>query len=191
LARRAGVGHPARVKAALESPDARVVRLERWEARAFHVVPCPFRVDLPLDMGGCVAAALHDTMRAGHRRIVGGMILASDRHAATRTSVTRSICDGAIFIEVEPRDDDPALTWIEGDVLSRALPGTSSRLRQEVDELLRWSGELGNDVDAFYVGFSAGEGPRSFRPSRLLAALDGGVVETFEIRLPRRHVLSA
>lgn len=166
--------------------DRRVVRLERWNARCFVVVPCPFRVDLPLDMGGCITAALHEAMHSGHRRVPGGLILASDR----QPNVLAAARNGAIFIEVEP-SNDPALAWIEGDLLTRALDSTT-RLRAEVDELIRWSFELGHDVDNFYVGFAAGEGPRSFRATRLLAALDGGpVVETFEIRSSRRYALTA
>lgn len=167
--------------------DARVVSLERWEDRAFHIVPCPFRVDLPLDMGGCIAGALHDTMRAGHRRVPRGMILASDRDP-TASGAARVRREGAIFIEVEP-SDAPSLAWIGGDLLVRPLPASGAPLRPEVNELLRWSQELGHDVDGFYVGFVAGEGPRSFRPSRLLAALDGGVVETFEVRSSRRSMI--
>lgn len=167
--------------------SSRVVRLERWSARCFLVVPCPFRVDLPLDLSGCIAAALHETMHSGFRRLPGGMILASDR----QPDGIGAAKNGAIFIEVEP-SNDPTLAWIEGDLLTRALAPTSPRLRAEVDELVRWSSELGHDVDNFYVGFSAGEGPRSFRATRLLATLDGGpVVETFEIRAQRRYVLSA
>ncbi|MBI2393314.1 MAG: hypothetical protein HYV09_27265 [Deltaproteobacteria bacterium] len=165
--------------------DPRVITLERWDARAFHVMPCPFRVDLPLDMSGCIASALHDAMRAGHRRVPRGQILASDRDP-NAVGAARSRREGAIFVEVEP-SEDRALAWIEGDVLVRALPARATPLRPEVTELLRWSEELGHDVDGFYVGFVAGEGPRAFRPARLLAALDGGpVVETFEVRTPRR-----
>lgn len=161
--------------------DPRVVRLERWNARCFLIVPCPFRVDLPLDMSGCIAAALHETMHSGHRRLPGGMILASDRQPNAPSAAR----NGAIFVEIEP-GNDPTLAWIEGDLLVRALAPTAPRLRAEVDELVRWSTELGHDVDSFYVGFTAAEGPRSFRPTRLLATLDGGpVVETFEIRASR------
>jgi len=168
----------------------RVVRLERWETRSFHVVPCPFRVDLPLDMSGCIAAALHEAMRAGHRRVAGGLILATDR-APDAVGAARARRDGAIFIEVEP-NPDPALATIEGDLLVRGLPHANARVRGEVDELVRWAFELGHDVDTFYVGFAAAEGPRSFRATRLIAALDGGpVVETFEIRTPRRQVMTA
>jgi hypothetical protein len=166
---------------------ARVVRLERWNARCFHVVPCPFRVDLPLDMSGCITAALHETMHSEFRRLPGGMILASDRQPESIGAAR----NGAIFIEVEP-SNDPTLAWIEGDLLTRALSPTAPRLRAEVDELVRWSDELGHDVECFYVGFSAGEGPRSFRATRLLATLDGGpVVETFEVRSSRSYSLSA
>ncbi len=152
--------------------SAREVRIERWTGRSFFVVPFPFRVDLPLDMSGCIVAALRDTGTAGFRRVPGGAILASDAR-----------CGGAIFVEVDPRGDDPRLSSISGEVLARALPPHASPLRAEVDELVRWSGELGNHVDAFYVGFCAGEGPRHFRPARLFALLDGGaLVDKFEVR---------
>lgn len=164
-----------------------MVSLERWEDRSFHVVPCPFRVDLPLDMSGCIAAALHDSMRAGHRRVPGGMILATDRNP-TASGAARARREGAIFIEVE-ESDDPTVAWIGGDLLIRPLPAVATPLRAEVVELLRWSEELGHEVDGFYVGFVAGEGPRAFRPARLLAALDGGVVETFEVRSSKRSMI--
>jgi hypothetical protein len=170
--------------------SSRVIRLERWQPRAFHVVPCPFHVDLPLDMSGCIAAALHDTLRSGYRRVAGGLILASDRHPGA-TGALRARRDGAIFIEVEASDTG-ALAWIDGDVLTRALPGGPARLRGEVDELLHWSVELGHDLDGFYVGFAAAEGPRNFRATRLLATLAGGpVVETFEVQSSRASALSA
>jgi hypothetical protein len=159
-----------------------VVRIERWQSRAFHVCPCPFRVDLPLDMSGCIVSALKDTMNAGHRRSPGGLILASDRCAGA---------SGAIYVEVEPMSDDPAIAWLEGDLLVRALPPRSAPLRNEVDELVRWSSELGREVDTFFVGFIPGEGPRSFRPARLIAALEDVVVETFEIRGARRSLVRA
>ena len=166
--------------------DPRVVRLERWNPRCFVVVACPFRVDLPLDMGGCITAALHEAMHSGHRRVPGGLILASDRHP----HVLAAARNGAIFVEVEA-SNDPTLAWLEGDLITRALDSTT-RLRSEVDELMRWSLELGHDVDNFYVGFAPGEGPRNFRATRLLAALDGGpVVETFEVKSTRRYALTA
>jgi hypothetical protein len=170
--------------------EARVVRLERWAARAFHVVPCPFEVDRPLDLGGCIAKALHETRTSGRKRIAAGLIMASDRTSPQEPRRTRR--SGAIFVEVDPRglDDDPSIAWLDGDVLVRALPPRAAALRPEVDELLRWSIELGHEVDGFYVAFAAGEAPRSFRPVRLLAALDAPVVETFEVRGTRRSITS-
>lgn len=158
---------------------AREVRIERWSSRTFYVVPCPFRVDLPLDMSGCIVGALRDTGSAGHRRVAGGAILASD-----------ALHRGAIYVEVEPaRMEDPMITSMSADVLARALPFQPGGLRAEVDELLRWSNELGHEVGTFYVGFAPGEGPRSFRPTRLFAMLDGGaLVEHFEVRTQRQYV---
>lgn len=179
---------------AISLDPSRVVRLERWEARAFHVVPCPFRVDLPLDMSGCIVAALQDAMRAGHRRTPGGAILASDRSAVPRddTGAARALRNGAIYVQVDPTHDDPALQWLDGDLLARSLSPSGGGLRGEVDELLRWSNELGHDVESFFVGFAPGEGPRSFRAVRLLAHLaDGPIVETFEVQSTRRYVTRA
>lgn len=158
--------------------NCREVRLERWDRpRAFHIVPCTFRVDVPLDMSGCIVAALKTTMSMGLRRVPGGHLLATD---AKRS--------GAVFVEVEPpEEDDPTLVWLDGDVLSRALPVTGARIRADVDELMRWALMLGHDVESFYVSFVAGEGPRTFRPTRLLAALDGGVVEHFEVKGSRQY----
>lgn len=156
----------------------REVRLERWDRpRAFHVVPCTFRVDVPLDMSGCIVSALRATMSRGLRRVPGGQILASDARRS-----------GAVFVEVEsPDEEDSTLAWLEGDLLSRALPSEGARIRTDVDELMRWALMLGHDVDSFYVGFVAAEGPRAFRPTRLLAALDGGIVEHFEVRGSRQY----
>jgi hypothetical protein len=162
----------------------REVRIERWGARAFFVVPCPFRVDLPLDMSGCVVSALKDTMGAGYRRPPRGLILASDARGR-----------GAVFVEIEPlgpnEAPDSRVTTLEGETLLRALPGRSSGLRSEVEELVRWSEQLGRGIAAFFVAFVAAEGPRSFRPAALLATLDAGVVEHFEVRSSRRSIVAA
>ena len=167
------------VNASSHASNAREVRIERWAGRPFYVVACPFRVDLPLDMSGCIVSALRETIGAGHRRPHGGLILASDARGR-----------GAVYIEVDPpRTDDSRVCWIEGDLLTRALPPPPTPLRAEVDELVRWSGELAREVGIFYVSFAPGEGPRAFRPVRLLAALDGGgVVEHFEVRTSKQYV---
>jgi hypothetical protein len=161
--------------------DAREVRIERWVGRSFYVSASHFRVDLPLDMSGCIAAALRDARSEGHRRTPGGAILASDARRG-----------GAIFVEVERSSvDDDAVVRLDAEVLARRLPIDTPRLRPEVDELMRWSTELGHGIAAFYVGFAAGEGPRSFRPTRLFAALESSaVVEPFEVRCRRQYVLS-
>ena len=157
----------------------REVRIERWSSRAFFVVPCPFRVDLPLDMSGCVVAALRDTMREGYRRPARGAILASDARGR-----------GAVFVEIEaPSRPDPRVTVIDAECLARALPGRSSGLRAEVEELVRWSDQLGRDVGAFYVAFAASEAPGSFRPVTLVAALDAALVDHFEVHSTRRYLV--
>lgn len=157
----------------------REVRIERWSGRAFYVVSCGFRVDLPLDMSGCIVAALRETSQEGHRRIPGGALLATDARSG-----------GAIFVEVAaPQVDDPRVSWLHGEVLARALPSGPTPLRGEVDELVRWSGELGHHVASFYVGFTAAESPKMFRPSRLFAMLEqGALVEHFEVRTRREYV---
>jgi hypothetical protein len=182
LARPAFVSHLApAMSPSIDDRFPRVVTLERWRGRAFFVVACPFRVDLPLDMSGCVLAALRDASLAGRRRPTGGAILASDARRG-----------GAVFVEVVPhaREQDSRVVDIEADVVTRRLPIRPSGLRSEVEELLRWSEELGREVASFYVGFVA-SGPRAFRAAQLFATLDGGeVVEHFEVRVPRRRYVT-
>lgn len=161
--------------------SCREVRIERWGARTFFVAPCPFRVDLPLDMSGCVVSALKETMGAGYRRPPRGLILASDARGR-----------GAVFIEIEPpAEHDSRVATLDGERLVRALPGRTAGLRSEVEELVRWSDQLGRDIAAFYVAFVAAEGPRSFRPAALMATLDADVVEHFEVRSSRRSIVAA
>jgi len=161
-----------------DAASSREVRIERWIGRSFYVSASPPDVDVPLDFNGCIAAALRDARVEGHRRTPGGAILASAGHR--------------IFVEVERSAvDDPSVVRLDAEVLARRLPIDAARLRPEVDELMRWSGELGHAIAAFYVGFTAGEGPRSFRPTRLFAALDSrAVVEPFEVRCRRQYVVS-
>ena len=165
-------------------PDAhaaREVRIERWSGRSFYVAQ--HYVDAPFDTSACIAAALRDARCEGHRRTRGGAILATDARAGGSPR---------IFVEVEPSAvDDPAIARIDAEILARRLPFSPTSLRGEVDELLRWSRELGHAIAAFYVEFCAGEGPRSFRPTRLYAALEStAVVEPFEVRCHRRYVVS-
>jgi hypothetical protein len=159
----------------------REVRIERWESRAFFVVPCPFRVDLPLDMSGCIVAALKEVLATGHRRPPRGAILASDARGR-----------GAVFVEIEPpREHDSRVVVLDAECIVRALPGRSSGLRAEVEELVRWSDQLARDVGSFYVGFVPGEAPRSFRASTLVATLASNLVESFEVRSSRRSLVAA
>ncbi len=159
----------------------REVRIERWESRAFFVVPCPFRVDLPLDMSGCIVSALQEAMREGYRRPRRSAILASDARGR-----------GAVFVEIEPPEHhDSRVLQLDTECLVRALPGRASGLRGDVEELVRWSDQLARGIGAFYVAFAPAEGPRCFRPAALVATLDGDVVENFEVRSSRRSIVAA
>jgi hypothetical protein len=177
-----------------DAHPSREVRIERWIGRSFYVAASPFRVDLPLDVSGCIAAALRDARIEGHRRTPGGAILASDarRGGSADCGIAPTSRAPRIFVEVERSAvDDPAVVRLDAEILARRLPRDAPRLRPEVDELMRWSNELGHAIAAFYVGFTAAEGPRSFRPTRLFAALESSaVVEPFEVRCRRQYVLS-
>lgn len=156
LIRRVGVQVPA------QSPSPpRPVRTERWHRRAFFASPCRFFIDLPLDMTGCIHGALHEAARAGLRRPEGGELFATD-----------ALFRGAILVEVEDHDGAADLVRVDGvDLLGREVPERGVRLRVELDELVRWSMELGHEVSAVYVRYELGE--PAARPVDVFAALRG------------------
>ena len=163
--------------------NGREVRIEQWLSRTFFVAPCAFRVDLPLDLSGCIVAALKEVREGIYRRSPSGVILASDARRG-----------GAIFIEVETPwqvTHDRTITTIEGDMLTRSLAASATggaALRTEVDELVRWSSELGREIGGFYMAFTEGTRPRTFLPTRLVAQLDGDEAEEeLAISVPRKR----
>jgi len=151
---------PARLS--VPPTSSRPVRTERWQPRAFFAFPCAFLLDVPLDMTGVIHGALRAANASGVRPLAGRDVYATD--APWR---------GAILVEVE--DDargDSTLTRIaEGEMLVRDLPEKPVRLRAELDELLRWSRELGFDVGGTYVRYEIA--PGSARPIAVFAALRG------------------
>ena len=153
--------HASQVR--LGGQPMREVRVERWVGRLFYATPCRFFIDVPLDMSGCVAAALRDAVAAGCRLAEDGEVLATD-----------SIFRGAILVEVEPIDS-VNLVVLDTEVLARGLPEKGVRLRKELDELVRWAIDLGHDVAALYVRFEpTGTIPGAMKPTHVYAAIQGG-----------------
>ena len=154
LVRRVGIQVPAH-------GPSRPVRTERWHRRAFFASPCRYFIDVPLDMTGCIHGALREATRAGHRRPEGGDVFATD-----------AIFRGAILVEVEDHDPVADLIRVDGvDLLGREVPERGARLRVELDELVRWSMEIGHEVSAVYVRYDL-SGPAA-RPIEVFAALRG------------------
>jgi hypothetical protein len=139
----------------------REVRVERWATRAFYASPCRYFIDLPLDMTGSVLNARHDAVDAGHELLEGGAVYATDTHYR-----------GAILVEIHPdRRADPNVVALEGEFLARALPPRGVKLRGELDELVRWSFDLGLQVAGVYVQYEP-DGPL-VRPTSVFAGLRG------------------
>lgn len=174
-------GSPPAVEPAPNS--SREVRIEQWGERRFFISACSFKLGLPLDMSGCIVSAMRDLREGTHHRAPGGLILATDARLG-----------GAIMIEVEVTSDaatDGTLTSLSGELLSRALVGSLTATRHEVDELKRWGGELGREVTGFYVSYVEGPRPRSFLATRILGHLDGEEeanpsVERIVVSAPRK-----
>ena len=144
-----------------EPTSRREVRIERWAARAFYASPCRYFIDLPLDMTGSVINARRDAVGAGHALLDGGSVYATDTHYR-----------GAILVEIHPdRRADPNVVALQGEFLSRQLPPKGVKLRKELDELVRWSLDLGLEVSGVYVQYE--EDGSLVRPTNVFAALRG------------------
>ncbi len=144
-----------------EGAPSREVRIERWAARAFYASPCRYFIDLPLDMTGSVINAQRDAVAAGHALLDGGAVYATDTHYR-----------GAILVEIQPhRRFDANVVALEGEFLSRQLPLKGVKLRTELDELVRWSLDLGLQVGGVYVQYEPDRG--LVRPTGVFAALRG------------------
>ncbi len=144
-----------------EPTSRREVRIERWAARAFYASPCRYFIDLPLDMTGSVINARRDAVAAGHVLLEGGSVYATDTHYR-----------GAMLVEIHPeRGADPNVVALQGEFLSRQLPPKGVKLRKELDELVRWSLDLGLEVSGVYVQYE--EDGSLVRPTNVFAALRG------------------
>lgn len=141
--------------------SSREVRVERWGTRAFYASPCRYFIDLPLDMTGSVINARRDAVQAGHALLEAGSIYATDTHYR-----------GAILVEIHPdRRDDPNVIALSGEFLARALPPKGVKLRKELDELVRWSLDLGLEVAGVYVQYE--EDGSLMRATNVFASLRG------------------
>jgi hypothetical protein len=144
-----------------EPASRREVRVERWGVRAFYASPCRYFIDIPLDMTGSVINARRDAVQAGHALLEGGSVYATDTHYR-----------GAILVEIHPdRRADPNVIALEGEFLARSLPPKGVKLRKELDELVRWSLDLGLEVAGMYVQYE--EEGALVRPTHVFASLRG------------------
>lgn len=150
-----------RERVSLPPVSSRPVRHEFWARRTFFASPCRFFIDVPLDMTGCIHAALRDAQDHGVVRKESGAILATD-----------ALFRGAILIEVDA--DTPSPTELvrihDVELLARELPTRRVNLRAELDELVRWSIDLGHDVVAMYVDYQL-QPPGIAQATEIFAAL--------------------
>lgn len=143
---------------------SREVRVERWTGRTFYASHCRFFIDVPLDMSGILLSAVREAVAAGHQLIPGGAALATD-----------ALFRGAVLIEIQ---DDGAhahnIVRMNGELLVRALPEKGVQLRSELDELVRWSLDLGYEVTGCYIEYTPrGSIPGAVRPTMLYATIKG------------------
>lgn len=143
----------------------RAVRVERWVGRAFYASACRFFLDVPLDMTGLILNATREAVQHGHTLVPGGAILATD-----------TIYRGAVLLEiVDPRLHGMMnVVRVDGEVLARGLPEKGLRLRSELDELVRWSNDLGHEVTGCYVQYEhRGSIPGAVKASQVFATIRG------------------
>lgn len=143
---------------------SREVRVERWAPRAFYASQCRFFIDVPLDMSGMVLGAIREATQHDCRIVPNGASLATD-----------TLFRGAVLIEIE--DDgrtDHNIVRMSGEMLARGLPEKGVRLRSELDELVRWSIDLGYEVTGCYIEYtSTGSIPGAVRASTVYASIRG------------------
>lgn len=113
-------------------------------------------------MTGMIAGAMRATTAAGHRALEGGDVLLTD-----------SIHRGAILVEIDgaTASGGDVLRIESVELLVREVPSKPGRLRAELDELVRWSRELGHEVAAIYVRYDRTD--RVARPLSMFVALRG------------------
>ena len=144
--------------------STRPVRFEHWRHRTFYASACRFHLDVPLDMTGVILAASREAMHHGLRPISAGVMLATD-----------AVYRGAVLIEIERESPSGhgVLRVDDAELLVRELPPRSVRLRPEVDELLRWSREVGHEVAGIYVQYEYPAASTSVRATQIFATLKG------------------
>jgi hypothetical protein len=143
---------------------SRPVRTEHWRARAFYASPCRFFIDVPLDMTGCIHGAVREAHSLGLPVLDGGEVFATD-----------ALYRGAVLVELEldviaTPPTGSIVRVHELDLLARVLPERGVRLRAELDELVRWSLDLGHDVSAVYVQYGQTQ-TGAVRATEVFAAL--------------------
>ena len=143
---------------------SRPVRSERWATRAFYASPCRFFIDVPLDMTGCISGGIREAHDLALPVLDGGDVYATD-----------ALYRGAVLVELEPDviavpKQGSIIRVHDVELLTRALPERGVRLRAELDELVRWSIDLGHEVSAVYVQYGPTE-TGSVRATDVFAAL--------------------
>lgn len=143
---------------------AREVRVERWEGRAFYASQCRFFIDVPLDMSGIILSAQREALEHGFKIIPVGATLATD-----------ALFRGAVLIEIaDDGRNEHNVVRMGGELLSRALPERGVQLRSELDELVRWSVDLGYEVTGCYIEYAPrGSIPGAVRPTKVYATIRG------------------
>jgi len=147
---------------------SREVRVERWTQRAFYATQCRFFIDVPLDMTGMINGAIREANARGIKLRPGGTIFATD-----------AIYRGAVLVELDSTAGVPDAVHLDTEVLARALPPKGIRLRAELDELVRWSLDLGYEVTGCYVQYEAtGTIPGSVRATQVFATVRGEHIDS-------------
>jgi len=140
----------------------REVRVEQWRRRAFYASHCRFFIDVPLDMSGMILNAAREATQHGYRLIPGGATLATD-----------AIFRGAVLVEIE-RAVGHDVVQFDGEVLARLLPEKGLQLRAELNELKRWSLDIGYEVTGCYVEYAMRDSsPGRVRPHAVYATING------------------
>jgi hypothetical protein len=155
-------------QAPLPTTAARAVRQIRLDGRSFYATPCKFFIDVPLDMSGCILGAVREAAKAGLRVVPGGLMLVCDTHYR-----------GAVLVEVmADAMGQSNVVVVGGSLLARDLPPKGAKLRAELDELVRWSLEIGLEVTGCYVRYEpVGSLPGALRPAEIFASVNGELEE--------------
>jgi hypothetical protein len=138
------------------------VRVERWSGRTFYASHCRFFIDVPLDMSGIIMTAAREATQHGYRLISGGATLATD-----------AIYRGAVLVEIE-RAVGANVVQFDGELLARVLPEKGLQLRAELNELKRWSVDIGYELTGCYIEYAIrASTPGRVRPHAVYATIQG------------------